>query len=154
MRNVKTDGACKVNITYVASAFNPFDWFFRLNVFYQTLLGTAAAIVVFAGGWKIVLAFYEWCLAKYDDVILQNFEEALRKAKLNNPKEYIALEPIPLAEIAKHVKRSQASVNKSLRRLKGRQKLKELASGWILAEQETPRTTDWVNSSSRIRRRG
>jgi hypothetical protein len=122
-----------MNIAYVVPWFNSaVTWMRSLNWIEQGLLAACGAIAVFAAGWKPVLSFYDWCLAKYHGKILHLLLDAKRAAHLEHPNENIVLQPIPLVDIAKAAKRSEKRTHWSLRTLESSGKVKETQTGWVL----------------------
>jgi hypothetical protein len=128
-----------MNIAQAVPAFKSVvDWIQNLNWIEQAAIATAVAITTLAAGWKPLLAFYRWCLEKYDNVILHQFTEGLRSAKLKHPNQHIDLLPLPLARISDTANRSEKNVYRSLRRLESAGKVEEVSDGWILKGQKIP----------------
>jgi len=123
---------------YVPAWNSIWNWIAGLNWVEQGLLATATAIGGFATAWKLMLEFFKWWRVRYDEKILDLFRDSLREVKFQNPGRSVTIAPIPLADIAEAIRRSESSVLRSLRRLEARAKVQEVQTGWIL-HGEQPR---------------
>lgn len=103
-------------------------WWSALNPFWKGIVALLGGISTLAAAWKPITSTLEWWISRHDGAVLEFLRGRENVARVMIG--FVVPEPTSVTFMASNLKRTPQSVQKSLLRLEGKDRVHREIGGW------------------------